>query len=81
MTRKSTGSWRYRVMKHYFHRAQKFKMLATSVEQKKAWAIVESWFKDVLGFKMQNDRGVIVLPEVIVWDDDLESVCGRKQTR
>ena len=61
--RRSPGNWRYRVMKHYLHRAQKFKMNAETLAELKAWDKVEEWFNSILRNKKLKHPGNSILPE------------------
>lgn len=62
--RRSTGSWRYQIIKGYKNRAKKFQDKATTVEEKLAWLKVIKWFESILDYKQMNDNDVIVLPPV-----------------
>jgi len=62
--RRSSGSWRYQVIKGYERRAQKFREEAKTVEEKMAWLKVTSWFETILDHRQMNDDDTIVLPRV-----------------
>jgi hypothetical protein len=44
----SASNWRYRVIKKYKHRAQKFMLEAASQEEQNAWKKVVDWFDSIL---------------------------------
>ncbi len=62
--RRSSGSWRYQVIKGYKRRAQKFREEAQTVEEKMAWLKVTRWFETILDHRKMNDDDTIVLPRV-----------------
>ncbi|MBA7658154.1 hypothetical protein ES703_66102 [subsurface metagenome] len=62
--RRSSGSWRYQVIKGYKRRAQKFREEAQTVEEKMAWLKVTKWFETILDHRQMNDDDTIVLPAV-----------------
>lgn len=62
--RRSTGSWRYQIIKGYKRRAQKFQEKATTVEEKMAWLKVIKWFESILSHRELNNNDTIVLPPV-----------------
>ena len=63
---RSTGSWRYRTIKHYKHRAQKFQDQAETPEGEAAWGLVIKWFDSILDRKYINENDAIALPPVTI---------------
>jgi len=61
----SGNAWRYRVVKHWLHRVQKFKSESQTKEQIIAWTEVESWLLSILKNKFLNKNGSIGLP--LIW--------------
>ena len=57
----STGVWRYKVIKRYRRRAQKFKDEARTIEEKMAWLKVIKWFEDILDHRELNQNEAISL--------------------
>lgn len=63
-SRRTVGSWRYHIMKHYLHRVQKFKLEANTLAEIEAWNKVEAWFRTIIEHKRINWKGVIILPQL-----------------
>ena len=63
-SRRTVGSWRYRVMKGYLHRVQKFKREAETLAEIEAWNKVEAWFRTIIEHKHINWKDVIILPQI-----------------
>lgn len=68
---RSTGSWRYRTIKHYKHRAQKFQDKADTPEEAAAWGSVIQWFDSILARSYMNERDAIALPVVTTEELDI----------
>ena len=62
--RNSTGHWRYKVMKLYRRRAQRFRDLSLTFEEKQAWGKVIKWFDSILDYRYLNEGGAICIPEI-----------------
>ena len=62
------SNWRYRTIKKYKHKAQKFLENATTPEQREAWTRVINWYNSILDKKRMDSRRVIGLGEVEVED-------------
>ena len=61
---RTSSTWRYRVIKHYKHRAQKFQMNSKTPEEREAWGKVVQWFDDILARKYLNQNDALGIPLV-----------------
>ena len=73
---RTSSNWRYRVIKHYKKRAEKFMREAESFEERRAWKKVIQWFDDILSRKYLNHNNAIGIPMVDISElnreEDLE---------
>ncbi len=69
---RSTGSWRYRTMKHYRRRSRKFQDQAETPEAMAAWGLVIQWFDSILSRKYVNENDAIALPIVTIDELDVD---------
>ena len=60
---RNSSNWRYRVMKKYKHRAEKFLRQADTKEERDAWQTVVKWFTDILSRRRMTPNGAIGLPK------------------
>jgi len=61
---RSASNWRYRIMKKYKRRAEKFLERSESLEEKKAWLNVIKWFDAIINRKrFTNPNGAIGIPQ------------------
>ena len=61
---RNANNWRYRLIKKYKRRAQKFHIDADSFEERKAWGKVVDWFTSILNKKYLSENNTIRLPSV-----------------
>jgi hypothetical protein len=58
-------SCRYKMVKGWIHRAQKFRREAETMDEAEAWDKVEAWMRSILERKRyQDERGVIKMHAV-----------------
>lgn len=69
---RSPDSWRYTVIKHYKHRAEKFITLSETPEEKMAWGKVVKWFDDILQKKHLSRNGDIHLSPIDLTELSME---------
>jgi len=60
-SRRSASNWRYKIIKGYKRRAQKFEDEATTPEEKAVWGEVREWFESILHQRRLNENDAIVL--------------------
>ena len=58
---RASSNWRYRVMKRYKQRAEKFYQESQTVEERKAWAKIIRWFDTILLKRSLTPKGAIGL--------------------
>jgi hypothetical protein len=63
---RNSGNWRYRVIKHYKHRAEHFLEQASTEAERQAWTKVVAWFDDILSRKRLSHSDSLVIPKVNV---------------